>query len=381
MATEAGHIQITEFKKEVIPILNYMLEDLFCQYGVHMPYFLLDFDFPDYSQRPDWVSGYNFNLDWGEWGYNLPWFNELLGFIFDEAHLPRWEMPDFSFGSWNFFNEYISILYDNIQTHYVYGQSGTFTKDEVVEGETSGITGYYKWKDSDGYIHIANKQDSTGGSVSDFEDEKVVGADSGAYFYTYEDYWSLEKIYCSPYDAYNTGLTAIYKRGESAVSIEDSWDKYDAYSVNEGPSSNIPYWGTSYNPPVDPVWRSWGMEGGLSFDTTDAPLDASAITLNIDIDELVDTFGTPQLKIYSLDHAFGTSDWLTGGVFVTSENLTETGLHSYPLEYSDINAGGITWFRFSLAVIEAQTKPDEAAAQRVSWNTPVDDYTYLEFTK
>jgi len=111
MAIESGHIQISEFSKETIPQINWMLEDLFCRYGVNMPYFCLDYAFPDYSERPDWVSGYNFNLDWGEWGYWLTWFNNLLGLLFDTAKLPRWQMPDFSPGSWAMFNDYISELY------------------------------------------------------------------------------------------------------------------------------------------------------------------------------------------------------------------------------------------------------------------------------
>jgi len=189
MATEPGHIQISEFSRDVIPQINWMMEDLFCRYGVSIPYFCLDYDFPDYSQRPDWASGYNFNLDWGPWGYWLPWFNELLGLLWDEAHLPRLTLADLSLPSVTMFNDYTEILYDNLQRHYVYGQSGTFTKDEVIEGETSGITGYYKWKDTDGYIHVANKQDSAGESIADFQDEKVVGQTSEAYAWTHEDYW------------------------------------------------------------------------------------------------------------------------------------------------------------------------------------------------
>lgn len=116
MGVEAGHVEIQEFSREVIPQINWMVEDLFCRYDVAMPYFLLDFDFPDYSERPDWVSGYSFNLDWGPWGYWLPWFNELMGLLFDEADLPRWQMPDFSLGSLDMFNSKISELYENVTT-------------------------------------------------------------------------------------------------------------------------------------------------------------------------------------------------------------------------------------------------------------------------
>lgn len=110
---EEGHYQITEFSKEAIPAINMMLEDLFCQYGVSMPFFLLEFDFPDYSERPEWATGYSFNLDWGPWGYYLVWFNDLLGLLFDEAGLPRWQMPDFSPASWNMFNSKINELYES----------------------------------------------------------------------------------------------------------------------------------------------------------------------------------------------------------------------------------------------------------------------------
>lgn len=148
---EEGHIQITEFNKEIIPKINWMMEDLFCQYGVSIPYFLLDFSFPDYSQRPEWVtgyrpewympewyqaewknfwptwfyqglpdqySGYNWNLDWGEWGYYLPWLNELSGLLFDEANLPRETLPDLSPASISLLNDYVNMLYGSVTAEY-----------------------------------------------------------------------------------------------------------------------------------------------------------------------------------------------------------------------------------------------------------------------
>jgi hypothetical protein len=115
MATEAGHIQITEFNKETIPKINWMMEDLFCQYGINIPYFMLDFDFPDYLGRPN---------QWGEWGYHLPWFNELLGLLFDTAGLPRWRMPDFSPASWGMFNSQVSQLYEAVLGENEYSPIG-----------------------------------------------------------------------------------------------------------------------------------------------------------------------------------------------------------------------------------------------------------------
>jgi len=140
---EEGHIQITEFSKEIIPQINWMMEDLFCQYGVSIPWFMLDFDFPDYTQRPDWIVysppewyspewkaywptwmtqwpdwQFNFNLDWGKWGDWLPWFNELLGLLFDEANLPRETLPDLSPASISLLNDYVNILYGSVTAEY-----------------------------------------------------------------------------------------------------------------------------------------------------------------------------------------------------------------------------------------------------------------------
>lgn len=370
---EEGHIQITEFSKETIPTVNWMMEDLFCQYGVAMPWFMLDFDFPDYSERPDWVSGYNFNLDWGEWGYWLPWFNEMLGLLFDAAHLPRWQMPDLSPGSWAMYNDYTEILYDNAQRHYVYGQSGTFTKDEVVEGQTSGVAGYYKWKDGDGYIHVANK------SAAAFEDEKIVGADSGAYAYTYEDWWeSPMGIY-----AYAGGEgvgegepKALRKRGLSTIDFDTAWDNYQAYTPTIRVDESVTW--ACYH---EGVYSATGQEVCISFNTTSAPADASTITLNIDIDNIVNTSGDPVLKIYKLDEAFEPSHWLTGGTLITSETITAIGVHSYSLTYDNINQGGWSRFRLSLALLEAQAKPASTTLQSVRCREDIEDYAYLEFIR
>lgn len=140
MAQEPSHVQLTEISRETIPTLNWMMEDLFCRYGVSIPYFMLDFSFADYSDRPDWItytppdwylpewkamwptypsqlgfpefSGFNFNIKYQPWDYWLVWFNELLGLLFDVAHLPRWQMPDLSPASIDMLNTQISQLYE-----------------------------------------------------------------------------------------------------------------------------------------------------------------------------------------------------------------------------------------------------------------------------
>lgn len=106
MGAEPSHVQLVEYKKEVIPYINWMMEDIFCRYGVSIPYFLLEFDFPEYPFTPQYIpSGYGFGVDWGDWGSFLPWFNELIGLAFDLADLPRWqftpwEIPDWKMPEW-----------------------------------------------------------------------------------------------------------------------------------------------------------------------------------------------------------------------------------------------------------------------------------------
>jgi len=348
VSSEAGHVQITEFSKEVIPMINWQMEDLFCQYGVAMPYFMLDFDFPDYFQRPDWVSGYNFNLDWGPWGYWLVWFNELLGFLFDEAHLPRWQMPDMSEWSWAMFNDYMSELYDNMQRHYVYGQSGTFTKDEVIEGETSGITGWYKWKDGDGYIHVAKKRDAAGEPVVDFEEEKIVGQTSGAYAWTYEDYWqdytlsrvAGNNVICRHSDYPYTETT--YEEAQANYEDDPTWEietKGDDLYVRWGASQPYIY------------YTIWVRNTYISFNTTSiSEVQTAQIFLDYVTCPGLDS-GSPILYIYK--HDFGdtleSGDW-TGGTliaqrtFTTADNLQDVTIDIDP---ADVTPGGYSRYRFA----------------------------------
>ena len=391
MPSDAGHLQLVEYNKESIPYVNWMLEDLFCQYGINIPWFMLDFDFPDYSERPDWVSGYNFNLDWGEWGYWLPWFNELLGIIFDEAHLPRWQMPDMAEWNWPEFNFYIEILYDNIQTHYVYNQSGTFTKDEVVEGETSGITGWYKWKDGDGYIHIANKQDASGESVSDFEDEKVVGADSGAYFYTY---LPTEPVY-----VYHSGTSApfVRKYGNRINSWVLAWDEYDNDpNWTGGPvsGSDTIRWG-AYDPYTvfDPIVTVGGQHIILQFDTSDTISTPATITLRLDVEEIVSEIGTPTLKLYKITEEplpdtpeFWTTYWnySVEENHIIDQEIDATGNYDIPLTESDINIGGTTRILIKLASTDVSQPipPDTSTTEYNSalFDSPFTENIWLKFT-
>lgn len=249
----------------------------------------------------------------------------------------------------------------------IYDTVGTFTVGQTLTGETSGATGEI--------ITVSVGSLTLKFVVGTFsDDEKVTCVASDAYAFTTESVWA------SPMEIGLQGPYIILKQGESAVSFDDSWDKYDAASVTGGEgvagSNFVPRWGTSTT-----VWTSEGVEGGLYFDTTDAPVGATTITLNIDIDIITNTFGNPILKIYKLDEALDTSHWLAGGTPVATEELTATGVHSYPLTYSDINQGGISRFRLSFTKLEAQTKPTEVVRQQIHFDIPVYDNTYLEFVR
>lgn len=102
MALEPGHLQLLEFNKEVIPEINWMLDDLFCRYGVNIPYFILDFGFDDAP----------FGLEWGRWEDYTFQFNELMGLLFEQANLPGWEFPDWSMYSFMFWRDMMNVLYD-----------------------------------------------------------------------------------------------------------------------------------------------------------------------------------------------------------------------------------------------------------------------------
>jgi len=150
-----------------------------------MPYFMLDYAFPDYSERPDWVSGYNFNLDWGEWGYWLPWFNQLINILCDEAGVNKWQLPDLL--SWNMFNSKISELYDNALWTSITRTSG----DNYIDRKGISETSY-----ADAKIDYENSPDYGTGEYNDYfpawmiergsgsEEYQVIGINSYASFDT-----------------------------------------------------------------------------------------------------------------------------------------------------------------------------------------------------
>ena len=195
MPDQPSHVQLTEITRETISMLNWMIEDLFCVYGASIPYFMLDFSFSDYSDRPDYLtytppdwylpewkaqwpsyptqwgfpefSGFNFNIQWGQWDYWLASFNELLGLLFDEADLPRWQMPDLSPASIDMLNTQISELYDGVSVfakHYAWTEENGGTIRQLWTGlltpegdftatkRTSG-TGYDDIQDMGMYVH------------------------------------------------------------------------------------------------------------------------------------------------------------------------------------------------------------------------------------
>lgn len=169
MPVEAGHVQVTEFTKESIPQINWMLEDLFCKYGISMPYFLLEFDFADYNERQNYLT----------------WFNELLGLLFDEAGLPRWQMPDFSFPSIYMFNNYIFDLYDwtgwteisresGNNVIFRTGRSATSYDDAKTDYEDDPLYPIGEYTDYDGNLGWYNYR-GTSGTPSEYQ---VIGSNT-----------------------------------------------------------------------------------------------------------------------------------------------------------------------------------------------------------
>lgn len=367
MSNEAGHIYITELTKEVLPHLNWMLEDLFCQYGVNIPYFILDWDFPDYSQRPDWCSGYIGNFDPYEssWAYWLYWFNELLGLLRDEAHLPRFTLPDLSSASWNFFNDNITETYDNVQRHEVWGQSGSFTKDEVVEGQTSGVTGFYKWTDGDGYLHICKLS-------GNFEDEKIVGQDSGAFAYTYEDYVYYNTYSYSPVDPDQVRRVG---RVDDIYYCTAAWPEYQ-----DNPTYDTHYW---IGKGIVGLYCSCG--GGyctaqapkyyLSFDTSGADANPSSAKLRLYITWSGYVDGIDMvLRAYQQDwgDTLDTGDW-SGGTFENEITVTtsdeDIGWVEISVDTSRVNIGGSSKYKLNLKEAEEGQGPPDVGYNLVLWIT------------
>lgn len=305
MPVEAGHIQITEFSKEVFPQINWMMEDLFCKYGVSMPYFLLDFDFPDYSQRPDWVTysppdwylpewenywptfinqwpnwfegtGFNFNLDWGPWGYWLSWFNELLGLLHDMADLPRLTLPDLSPASAAMLNDYVNNLYGSVTAEYSPLPGGGYY---IRRGEGTNYT-------------IAK---------SDYEDDPSYSGPS-----TYKD-------------------------------VVVTW-RVDAIAITED------YLIRAYQ-----SYAAFDTRNTMSVNSVKFVMEYVYVTLQ-------DVTENPVLYIYKFDYgdAVDSEDW-TGGELIKQREFTEEEDDSDEIEISinpsDVTRGGYSKFMFSLEKI------------------------------
>lgn len=260
MAVEGSHVQLTEITRETIPMLNWMMDDLFCHYGVSIPYFMLDFSFSDYPDRsdyvtytpPDWYlpewkaqwptfvtqwptfadfSGFNFNIQLREWDYWLPWFNELLGLLFDEADLPRWQMPDLSPNSVVLLNEQINNLYFHT----------------VGEEKFSPV-----W--TDGELLLASMHRARSG---------VTYAATKAAYQVMED----------------AGTANLIGFGSAPSGDDRDGAIWGAYTFD-----------TSY--------AIWTYQVCLHFDTTNASVGHATATLYLPVDDLIVTGGNPTLYLY-----------------------------------------------------------------------------------
>lgn len=321
MGVEAGHVQITEFSREVIPSINWMIEDLFCQYGVDMPYFLLDFDFPDYAERPDWIlgyrpdwylpewksywptysnqwpnwfetTGYDFNLDWGPYGHYLTWLNELMGLLFDEAGLPRWQMPDFSPSSWEMFNSQIAQLYES-----------------VTEVFTALWNDGEKLLDSMLKTHIGN-------------------------------------TYQQAKDAYEAN--GIAERG------------YGSEPDGSTPSRGIVNWGV-FTYGGGTVYEIWACKTCFSFDTTTASSGHTTATLSIPVNELGTSGGNPTLYLYKTSrYADPDYNWTEGTkvgehVFDGTEEGTTIEI---TFDITHVSIGSYSHYRLSIKDMDDLTYID-----------------------
>jgi len=352
MATEPGHIQITEFNKEVIPQVNWMMEDLFCRYGVSIPWFLLDFDFPDYSQRPNWCTGYNFNLDWGKWGYYLSWFNEWLGFLFDEANLPRLTLPDLSLDSVSWFNDYVNMLYDEIYNQSIYGQSGTFVVCEDVVGETSEVTCHIKVVEN-GTLRLIN-------CTGNMTDEKIVGQTSGAYAWTYEDY--EQEFTCIVPDPHQViGYAIVDSVWNEWILAWEEWFSNPSYETGTGTTARIGWRGTLIS---GDRYKISLYKHYFSFDTSSA---SGFMTAKLKVNLLQHiTYGRDViLRVYKQDWGddIDIDDW-TGGTLVGTLSLpdgTETGWKEVTLDSSAVTLGGNTKLRIASDQVETiESTPDHS---------------------
>jgi len=461
MPVEAGHIQLLEYNKEVIPEINWMLEDLFCRYGLSIPYYLLDFSFPDYQIRaewpapyspewlelyrpslppwpempwwnipgmawpemkwpgfmpkwpdfqwPDWFSGtgldwasnfngFNFGFNggnWGKWGYNLTWLNELLGLLFDEADIPRWQMPDFSKKSIAILNDYITMLYDGISTTLpIYNQVGTFEVGETITGETSGATGVvesatatvltltdvvgtfgdemitgetseaYAWtyaltelpiynqvgtfevgetvvgatSEATGVIEVATATTLTFSDVTGTfsDEEKVTGQTSGAYAWTNE---LAEQVISITYET----PSFVRKYGydcEPDADSSDAWDNYDSspsYETGYNMYCNF-ICGYGYPTECDSTgYTAIANKLCFKFDTTGVVRIPETATITLTCKARNNTgLSNPTLRLYSQDYGdeVDIGDW--GGGILVDSYLLDVG-SVWPLEEVDVS--------------------------------------------
>lgn len=315
MPDQPSHVQLTEITRETIPMLNWMIEDLFCVYGASIPYFMLDFSFSDYSDRPDYLtytppdwylpewkaqwpsyptqwgfpefSGFNFNIEWGQWDYWLASFNELLGLLFAEAGLPRWQMPDLSPASIDMLNTQISTLYDD----------AGFT-DISAEDEDN-----YLPRVGEGVTYAAAKTD-----------------------YTDDPTWF------NPVNSIND--------------LQLQWNSYY-------------YPGPSYDVTATQTY--------LKFDTSawsgifDAKFKISGMTITQD-----EWTENPVLQIYEYNYnePFGSGDWTGGTKIAEQELLAGSTSAEIVIDHTKVNVGGDSKYRFVLKAITDEdffpTAPDDS---------------------
>ena len=303
MPEQPSHVQLTEITRETIPMLNWMIEDLFCVYGVNMPFFLLDFSFSDYSDRPDWItytppdwylpewklqwptyptqwafpefSGFNFNVQWGQWDYWLASFNELLGLLFDTAELPRWQMPDLSPASIDMLNTQISALYDD----------AGFTEISA--------------EDEDNYLPRIGWGSTYAAAKTDYTDDPT---------------------WYAPVNSSNDLITQWY------VSYTSSPDEYGVIAVQ-----NFLKFDTS----------AWSGIFDAKFKISGMTITQAGWTEN------------PILQIYEYNYnePFGSGDW-TGGTKIAEQELTAGSTSAeIIIDSTKVNVGGDSKYRFILKAI------------------------------
>lgn len=318
---EAGHLFLTEYKKDITPHFNWVMEDLFCRYGRNIPYYILEFDFPDYPstadwhvpyqpwdmpnfpklnwpewmwpQLPDWppfgqwpewiiTSNYQFNMDWN---YKDPWKWELIGLLQDEADIPREQSENI--------NNIIDDLYDA----------------PIAE-------------DTNVYAEIA-------GSV-------------GATHYT----WEVSKDGTEWHDT-----------------VAEAWDEHDTRDTTGGEDvsyDNGRYFRASVFSSSYPDYKAQATTQILCllFDTSAISSGASTITLRLNVDAVNDGFETPTVQSYYIHEAFTTDHYDTPGTLINEGDISDTGVTSISLTSEAINFDGMTRIVLRVKQMLAGNRPD-----------------------